>query len=84
MMPRRCRGKGYQVRPLPISRFASVVIASLMFASPVVRGEVAAPMTVQLPAAVDYTKVAAMCQDGVLTVRMPKAEPTVRSRVQIT
>jgi len=40
--------------------------------------------TVQLPAAVDYTKVAAMCQDGVLTVRMPKAEPTVRSRVQIT
>ena len=40
--------------------------------------------TLQLPAAVDHGKVTAMCQDGVLTVRMPKAEPTPRSRVQIT
>lgn len=40
--------------------------------------------TLQLPAAVDHGKVTAVCQEGVLTVRMPKAEPTPKSRVQIT
>jgi HSP20 family protein len=39
--------------------------------------------SVNLPAAVDATKVSAICQEGVMTVRLPKAEPSVKSRIQI-
>ncbi|HEY7636335.1 MAG TPA: Hsp20/alpha crystallin family protein [Gemmatimonadales bacterium] len=39
--------------------------------------------TVQLPAAVDKSKVAATYQDGIMTVRLPKAEPTAKTRIQI-
>ena len=39
--------------------------------------------SVNLPAAVDTTKVSAVCQEGVMTVRLPKAEPTVKSRIQV-
>lgn len=38
---------------------------------------------VQLPGAVNAANVAATCQEGVMTVRLPKAEPTIKSRVQI-
>jgi HSP20 family protein len=39
--------------------------------------------SVQLPTAVDAAKVAASYQDGIMTVRLPKTEPTVKTRVQI-
>lgn len=39
--------------------------------------------SVQLPSAVDTTKVSAACQDGIMTVRLPKAEPAAKSRIQI-
>lgn len=39
--------------------------------------------TVRLPAAVQAGKVAASYDDGVLTVRLPKAEPTVKTKVAI-
>jgi HSP20 family protein len=39
--------------------------------------------SIELPAAVDPAKVAATCDDGVMTVRLPKAEPTVKNQVQI-
>jgi len=39
--------------------------------------------TLQLPAAVDSTKVGATYDNGVLTVRLPKMEPTVKSRIAI-
>lgn len=38
---------------------------------------------VQLPGAVNATNVAATCQEGVMTVRLPKAEPTIKSRIAI-
>lgn len=39
--------------------------------------------SVHLPAVVDTTKVSAVCQEGVMTVRLPKAEPTAKSRIQV-
>ena len=39
--------------------------------------------SVQLPSTVETTKVSATYQDGVMTVRLPKAESAVKSRVQI-
>jgi HSP20 family protein len=39
--------------------------------------------TVQLPAPVDASKVAATYQDGVMTVRLPKTEPSTKTRIQI-
>jgi len=39
--------------------------------------------SVNLPAAVDPAKVSAVCQDGVMTVRLPKAEPSVKSRIPV-
>lgn len=39
--------------------------------------------TVQLPSAVDKSKIAASYQDGIMTMRLPKAEPTVKTRIQI-
>ena len=38
---------------------------------------------VQLPGAVNAANVAAACQEGVMTIRLPKAEPSVKSRIQI-
>ena len=39
--------------------------------------------TVQLPATVDRAKVTAVYQDGIMTVRLPKAEPAAKSRIPI-
>ena len=39
--------------------------------------------TVQLPAAIDRANVSAVYQDGIMTIRLPKAEPTVATRVPI-
>jgi HSP20 family protein len=39
--------------------------------------------TIQLPSAVDKSKIAATYQDGIMTIRLPKAEPTVKTRIQI-
>ena len=39
--------------------------------------------TVQLPSAVDKSKIAASYQDGIMTIRLPKAEPTVKTRILI-
>jgi HSP20 family protein len=39
--------------------------------------------TVQLPAPVDASKVAATYQDGVMTVRLPKTEPSTKTRIQV-
>ncbi len=39
--------------------------------------------TVKLPQAVDATKIEALCQDGVLTVHLPKATPAAKSRIVI-
>jgi len=39
--------------------------------------------SVQLPASVDRSKVAAVHQDGIMTIRLPKAEPSARTRVPI-
>jgi len=39
--------------------------------------------TVQLPSAVDKSKIAAAYHDGIMTIRLPKAEPTVKTRIQI-
>jgi HSP20 family protein len=36
-----------------------------------------------LPGAVNAANIAATCQEGVMTVRLPKAEPTIKSRIQI-
>lgn len=38
---------------------------------------------VQLPAAIDRTNVSAVYQDGIMTIRLPKAEPSVATRVPI-
>lgn len=38
---------------------------------------------VQLPGAVNAANVAAACEEGVMTVRLPKAEPTIKSRIAI-
>ena len=37
----------------------------------------------QLPGAVDQTRVAATYQDGVMTIRLPKTEPSARTRIPI-
>ena len=37
----------------------------------------------RVPKAVQAEKVAAMYEDGILTVRVPKAEPTVKSRIPV-
>jgi HSP20 family protein len=39
--------------------------------------------TIPLPTAVDKSKVAATYQDGIMTIRLPKTEPTVKTRIQI-
>jgi HSP20 family protein len=39
--------------------------------------------TVQLPGAVELAKIAATYQDGIMTVRLPKAEPAEKTRIQI-
>lgn len=39
--------------------------------------------TVQLPAAIDRANVSAVYQDGIMTIRLPKAEPSVATRVPI-
>ena len=39
--------------------------------------------TVQLPATVDRAKVTAVYQDGIMTVRLPRAEPAAKSRIPI-
>jgi HSP20 family protein len=39
--------------------------------------------TLTLPQGVDPKKIDAACQDGVLTVHLPKAEPAVKSRIVI-
>jgi HSP20 family protein len=39
--------------------------------------------TVQLPAIVDRAKVSALYQDGIMTIRLPKAEPAAKSRIPI-
>ncbi len=39
--------------------------------------------TVQLPASVDASKVAATYQDGIMTVQLPKTEPSAKTRIQI-
>jgi HSP20 family protein len=39
--------------------------------------------TVQLPAAIDRGNVSAVYQDGIMTIRLPKAEPSVATRVPI-
>ncbi|HJX88753.1 MAG TPA: Hsp20/alpha crystallin family protein [Gemmatimonadales bacterium] len=38
---------------------------------------------IQLPGAVDQAKVAASYQDGVMTIRLPKTEPSAKTRVAI-
>lgn len=39
--------------------------------------------TVQLPSTIDQSKVAASYQDGIMTVRLPKIESTLRTRIPI-
>jgi HSP20 family protein len=39
--------------------------------------------TVQLPGAVDKPKIAATYHDGIMTIRLPKTEPTSKTRIQI-
>ena len=39
--------------------------------------------TVRLPGAIQEGKIAAVYHDGILTVRMPKAEPPVKNRIAI-
>jgi len=39
--------------------------------------------TVKLPQSVDATKIEALCQDGVLTVHLPKATPAAKSKIVI-
>ena len=39
--------------------------------------------TVQLPSAVDNAKIAATYQDGIMTIRLPKAEPALKTRIAI-
>jgi len=39
--------------------------------------------TIKLPQPVDPKQIEALCQDGVLTVHLPKAEPAVKSRIVI-
>lgn len=38
---------------------------------------------IRLPAPVDGAKIAAQYQDGIVTIHLPKAQPTVRTRVPI-
>lgn len=38
---------------------------------------------IQLPGAVDQAKVAATYQDGVMTIRIPKTEPSAKTRIPI-
>jgi HSP20 family protein len=38
---------------------------------------------IQLPTAVDQSKVTANYQDGIMTIRLPKTEPTAKTRVQV-
>jgi len=38
---------------------------------------------IQLPGAVDQAKVAASYQDGVMTIRLPKTEPSAKTRIAI-
>ncbi len=40
--------------------------------------------TVRLPGAVQPGKVVARYEDGVMTVRLPKAEPTVKTKIAVT
>jgi HSP20 family protein len=39
--------------------------------------------SIQLPMPVDQAKVAASYQDGIMTIRLPKTEPSTKTRVQI-
>ena len=39
--------------------------------------------TMQLPVPVDKSKVAATYQDGIMTVRLPKLEPTAKTRIPV-
>jgi len=39
--------------------------------------------SVKLPQPVDATKIEALCQDGVLTVHLPKAVPAAKSKIVI-
>jgi HSP20 family protein len=39
--------------------------------------------TVQLPTAIDQSKVAATYENGIMTIRLPKTEPSAKTRVQI-
>jgi HSP20 family protein len=39
--------------------------------------------TVELPAAVDPAKVVATCDDGVMTIRLPKSEPSVKNQIPV-
>ena len=39
--------------------------------------------SVQLPTTVDTAKVVATCEDGIMTIRLPKTEPTPKSRITI-
>ena len=39
--------------------------------------------TVQLPTMVDQAKVTANYQDGIVTIRLPKTEPSAKTRIQI-
>lgn len=39
--------------------------------------------TAQLPTPIDRSKVAAVYQDGIMTIRLPKAEPSDKTRVPI-
>jgi HSP20 family protein len=39
--------------------------------------------TVQLPTAIDQPKVAATYENGIMTIRLPKAEPSAKTRIQI-
>ena len=38
---------------------------------------------VQLPTAIDKTKVEAIYHDGIMTVKLPKTEPTAKTRIAI-
>lgn len=39
--------------------------------------------TVQLPSNVDATKVVASCEDGIMTIRLPKSEPAGTKRIPV-
>jgi len=39
--------------------------------------------TLQLPTPIDRSKVTAVYQDGIMTIRLPKTEPSAKTRVQI-